>query len=80
MLGVFSLSVAVINISLKRGIPNVTLAPPCPAKWKVFKVIYVDGSPIDYAAVAPTPSTAWAKELKYLALIRPKSFLSEIID
>jgi hypothetical protein len=40
----------------------------------------VDGSPIDYAAVAPTPSPAWAKELKYLALIRPKSFLSEIID
>lgn len=39
MLGVFNFSVAVINISLILGIPRVTLAPPCPAKWNVFKVI-----------------------------------------
>lgn len=39
MLGVLGLSVAVIRISLRRGIPRVTFAPPCPAKWKVFRVI-----------------------------------------
>jgi hypothetical protein len=39
MLGVLSLSVAVMRISLSLGIPKVTLAPPWPAKWKVFKVI-----------------------------------------
>lgn len=45
----------VIN-SFNLGTPNVTFAPPCPAKWKVFNVIYVDGSPKDYAAIAPTGS------------------------
>lgn len=29
------------------GIPNVTFISPRPAKWKVFNVICVDGSPID---------------------------------
>ena len=56
MIGVFILSVDVISNYLRRGIPKVKLTPPCPAKWKVFNVIYVLGSPIDYAAIDPTPS------------------------
>lgn len=47
IVGVFYFLVAVIKISLNLGIPNVTFFSPCPAKWKVFNVIYVDGSPID---------------------------------
>jgi hypothetical protein len=37
----------VIRISLSLGIPKVILAAPWPAKWNVFRVICVDGSPID---------------------------------
>jgi hypothetical protein len=51
----FLVFLVVIN-SFNLGTPNVTLAPPCPAKWKVLSVIYVDGSPNDYAATAPTGS------------------------
>ena len=56
IIGVLILSLEVISNYLRRGIPNVRLTPPCPAKWKVFKVIWVDGSPIDWAAVHPTAS------------------------
>ena len=44
----------VIKISFRRGIPRVMFAPPCPAKWNVLRVICVEGSPIDYAAIVPT--------------------------
>lgn len=37
----------VIKISFNLGIPKVIFAAPCPAKWKVFRVIYVEGSPTD---------------------------------
>jgi hypothetical protein len=37
---------AMIN-SLRRGIPRVTFTSPFPAKWKVLRVIWVDGSPMD---------------------------------
>lgn len=37
----------------KRGTPNVTFLSETPAKWNVFKVICVVGSPIDWAAIAP---------------------------
>jgi len=40
--------------SLIRGTPCVIFIEATPAKWKVFKVICVDGSPIDVAATAPT--------------------------
>ena len=39
MVGVFCFLVAVIRISLNRGMPNVTFFSPCPAKWKVLSVI-----------------------------------------
>ncbi len=55
-MGVFYLRVPVISNSRKRGIPKVTFFSPCPAKWNVFKVIYVEGSPILCAAMQPTPS------------------------
>lgn len=38
------------------GIPNVTFISPLPAKWKVFSVICVDGSPMLWAARSPTAS------------------------
>jgi hypothetical protein len=69
---------AVIRISLSLGIPSVTLAPPCPARWKVFNVICVDGSPTDCAAMGPTDSPGWIRELKYFMLKRENNFLSEI--
>ncbi len=46
-------------ISLILGTPKVTFIEATPAKWNVFKVIYVPGSPIDYAQIAPTDSPAW---------------------
>jgi len=45
MVGVAGFLEAVMMISRRRGIPRVTLAAPCPAKWKVLSVIWVDGSP-----------------------------------
>jgi len=56
----------VIRISLRRGIPSVMLAAPWPAKWNVLSVIYVDGSPIDWAAIVPTFSPACATDRIYL--------------
>lgn len=38
---------AALIISLIRGTPNVTFIEATPAKWKVFNVICVPGSPID---------------------------------
>lgn len=54
----------VIN-SFSLGTPSVTFAPPWPAKWKVFNVICVEGSPKDCAAIAPTASPGSTKHLKY---------------
>lgn len=34
-------------ISLILGTPKVTFIEATPAKWKVLRVIYVPGSPID---------------------------------
>ena len=39
---------------LSRGIPRVTFISPLPAKWKVLRVIWVDGSPIDYNTILVT--------------------------
>ena len=55
-MGVLILALEVKSNSLRRGIPKVKLTPPWPAKWKVFNVIWVDGSPIDCAPVQPTHS------------------------
>ena len=56
MAGVLMLALAVMTISRRRGMPSVTFTPPPPAKWNVFSVICVDGSPIDCAAMTPTGS------------------------
>jgi hypothetical protein len=45
---------AALMISLIRGTPKVTFMAATPAKWKVFNVICVPGSPIDCAPTAPT--------------------------
>jgi hypothetical protein len=55
-LGVFVFLLA-SSSSYNLGTPNVTfLSPVTPDLWNVFNVIYVVGSPIDYAAIAPTAS------------------------
>ena len=46
----------ILMISLSLGTPSVTFLEDTPAKWKVFKVICVAGSPILWAAMAPTIS------------------------
>mmetsp|Transcript_9917 Transcript_9917/g.19558 ORF Transcript_9917/g.19558 Transcript_9917/m.19558 type:complete len:244 (-) Transcript_9917:1453-2184(-) len=66
MVGVFNTLDAVIIISRSRGIPRVTFAPD-PAKWNVFRVICVEGSPIDWAAIAPTASPGSTKAEENLA-------------
>lgn len=38
------------------GMPRVTFISPLPAKWKVFRVICVEGSPMLWAASRPTAS------------------------
>jgi hypothetical protein len=45
-----------LMISLRRGTPSVTFLEDTPAKWKVFSVIWVAGSPRLWAASAPTIS------------------------
>jgi hypothetical protein len=46
----------ILMISFSLGTPRVTFLEDTPAKWKVFSVIWVAGSPIDWAAIAPTIS------------------------
>jgi hypothetical protein len=53
IIGVLIVFVALI-ISFMRGTPSVTFMEATPAKWNVFKVICVPGSPIDCAPTAPT--------------------------
>lgn len=51
-----------LMISFRRGTPRVTFFDDTPAKWNVFSVIWVAGSPSDCAANAPTisPALHWA--------------------
>lgn len=46
----------------RRGTPNVTFLSATPAKWNVFNVIWVVGSPIDWAAIEPIASPAGAND------------------
>src|SRR5690242_12485816 len=55
-----------LMISLIRGTPCVMDIPATPAKWKVFSVIWVPGSPIDCAPIAPTAWPGWTRERWYL--------------
>jgi hypothetical protein len=53
MIGVL-MFLAPLMISLMRGTPSVTFMLATPAKWNVFSVICVPGSPMDWAPKAPT--------------------------
>lgn len=53
MIGVL-IAFAAFMISFIRGTPRVTFIEATPAKWKVFSVICVPGSPMDWAPTAPT--------------------------
>ena len=53
--GVFGLFETLI-ISFSLGTPRVTFLADTPAKWNVFNVICVAGSPRDWAESAPTIS------------------------
>src|SRR2546430_11481107 len=44
------------TISINRGRPRVTFCSLTPAKWKVRSVIWVPGSPIDWAETIPAAS------------------------
>lgn len=63
-------------ISLIRGTPRVMFMDATPAKWKVFRVIWVPGSPMLWAHRAPTaePGSIWAL-CKYTLTIRNSSFI-----
>ena len=65
--GVLSVLEAVMSNSRRRGMPRVTFAPPCPAKWNVLRVICVEGSPTDCAASVPTFSPGAASDRTHLA-------------
>ena len=63
---------ATFNISFNLGTPSVTLCAEFPAKWNVFNVIWVVGSPNDYAQIIPTVSPGWTWALVNLLSISPK--------
>ncbi len=64
MMGVL-IFLAALMISLIRGTPRVTFIEATPAKWKVFSVICVPGSPIDCAPTAPTVEPGSMRALIY---------------
>mmetsp|Transcript_69402 Transcript_69402/g.196753 ORF Transcript_69402/g.196753 Transcript_69402/m.196753 type:complete len:307 (+) Transcript_69402:946-1866(+) len=69
MMGVDTFLVA-FRISLIRGTPRVTFMLATPAKWNVFSVICVAGSPIDCAATTPTASPGISMAWMYLLVQR----------
>ena len=52
------------------GMPRVTFISPLPAKWKVFSVICVEGSPMLWAASRPTASPGSHSERCHLSCSR----------
>lgn len=59
--------------SFNLGTPKVTFLDDTPAKWKVFNVIYVAGSPKLWAAIEPTISPGCTRLYSNLDLISPIS-------
>lgn len=59
-------------ISLMRGTPKVMFMEATPAKWKVFNVIWVPGSPMLCAQRAPTaePGSIWALGTRHRRITR----------
>lgn len=55
-LDIITVCAVLYPISTDLGIPRVTFISPLPAKWKVLRVIWVEGSPILWAASSPTAS------------------------
>ena len=55
---------AMLMISTSRGTPRVTFFADTPAKWNVFRVICVAGSPILCAAMVPIISPGLAIEFR----------------
>ena len=53
-----------LMISFILGTPRVTFILATPAKWKVFRVIWVPGSPILCAPNAPTVDPAYGIPMK----------------
>lgn len=70
------MTLAALIISLIRGTPRVTFMEATPAKWKVFKVICVPGSPMDCAPTAPTVEPGSILALTYFAQQMSKKTLS----
>mmetsp|Transcript_35160 Transcript_35160/g.76854 ORF Transcript_35160/g.76854 Transcript_35160/m.76854 type:complete len:204 (+) Transcript_35160:1351-1962(+) len=64
---------AMLMISFKRGTPSVTFFADTPAKWKVFSVICVAGSPIDCAATVPIISPGFTCDCWKRSSISPAS-------
>mmetsp|Transcript_3419 Transcript_3419/g.10009 ORF Transcript_3419/g.10009 Transcript_3419/m.10009 type:complete len:241 (+) Transcript_3419:2056-2778(+) len=64
---------ATLMSSLRRGTPSVTFFAPTPAKWKVFSVICVAGSPTLWAARTPIVSPGNTQDLLKRCLISPSS-------
>mmetsp|Transcript_12348 Transcript_12348/g.41147 ORF Transcript_12348/g.41147 Transcript_12348/m.41147 type:complete len:419 (+) Transcript_12348:1238-2494(+) len=62
---------ATFKISLRRGTPSVTFLAETPAKWNVFNVICVAGSPIDCAARTPHISPGCARAVANRDSISP---------
>mmetsp|Transcript_26653 Transcript_26653/g.68863 ORF Transcript_26653/g.68863 Transcript_26653/m.68863 type:complete len:229 (-) Transcript_26653:3577-4263(-) len=77
MIGEEIVTDAVWTISRSLGIPSVTFAPPCPAKWNVLRVICVEGSPIPCAASTPTASPASARDPTKRAVMILRNRFSE---
>mmetsp|Transcript_48746 Transcript_48746/g.143887 ORF Transcript_48746/g.143887 Transcript_48746/m.143887 type:complete len:400 (-) Transcript_48746:817-2016(-) len=68
------------TISRSLGMPSVTLAPPCPARWKVFSVICVLGSPMLCAAITPTASPGSARALMYFRCMKSAKSCASLSD
>lgn len=64
-------------ISLNLGTPNVTFLAEIPAKWNVFNVIYVAGSPRLCAATLPTISPGLTLDESNRDLISPSNKSSD---
>lgn len=62
-------------ISLMRGTPKVMFIEATPAKWKVFNVIWVPGSPMLCAQRAPTaePGSIWALGTRHRHMMRQEA-------
>ena len=80
MIGVLIIFAALM-ISFMRGTPSVTFIEATPAKWNVFKVIWVPGSPIDWAPTAPTVDPAvrisvWEEGTRVKKKIKPGSIFA----